>query len=215
MLIRIDADAADARVTFRRRVAAAPTKMEIATTDIVEMVEVAAPGHKTVRYWLTIDRPTNLIAKLPLGAGLVEATEEQTLVALGELAEAPVTLVAAAPVPVIVAEPLLGAAPAQPAVAVALPAVVTPGTKVVPQQANGSATPVVTTKTAKTVAAMGLPPVRKIGRGAADDSALAVGATAQPAPLEVEVFNAQPNTPNDLPSGSAAVYCGGRNPGGC
>jgi eukaryotic-like serine/threonine-protein kinase len=85
--MRVDSDVAGSRVTFRRRVAATPSKTEITATDIVEMVEVSAPGHKTVRYWLTVDRPTNLLAKLPTGSGLMEATEEQTLIAMGELAD--------------------------------------------------------------------------------------------------------------------------------
>ena len=47
-----------------------------------------APGRKTVRYWLTIDRPTSLRATLPKGTGMAEATEAEILDALGE-AEAP------------------------------------------------------------------------------------------------------------------------------
>ena len=45
----------------------------------------SAPGYKTVRYWLTFDRETHLMAHLDRGTGQIEATEEQTLVALGEL----------------------------------------------------------------------------------------------------------------------------------
>ena len=92
--VTLEADAPNARVVFRRRVAAAPATMTIAATDVVELVEVSAPGYKTQRYWLTFDRPTHLKAHLAKGAGMAEATEEETLVALGEVA-APVT---AAPV---------------------------------------------------------------------------------------------------------------------
>ncbi len=84
--VELNANVPNARVTFRRRVAAAPTTMQITPSDIVELVEVSAPGYKTVRYWLTFDRPTTLNAKLTKGNGLDEASEEATLVALGELA---------------------------------------------------------------------------------------------------------------------------------
>ena len=84
--IRLDADAPGARVTFRRRVTDAPATFQINPSDIVELVEIAAPGYKTERYWLTFDRPTHLTARMAKGDGLAEATEEETLVALGELA---------------------------------------------------------------------------------------------------------------------------------
>jgi tRNA A-37 threonylcarbamoyl transferase component Bud32 len=97
--VHFDADAPNARVTFRRRVAQAPSSVEIPPSDIVELVEVSAPGYKTTRFWLTFDRPTHLRAHLAKGDGLAEATEEQTLVALGEL-DAPAPAIAAKPVTV-------------------------------------------------------------------------------------------------------------------
>jgi len=87
--ISLGADAADAHVTFRRRVAPAPITMEVGRSDVVELVEVAAAGRKTVRYWLTFDRPTHLVAHLVKGSGFVEATDQETLVALGEVAPSP------------------------------------------------------------------------------------------------------------------------------
>ena len=83
--VQLDADVANARIVFRRRINAAPTVMEINPTDVVELVEVSAPGYKTTRYWLTFDRPTYLKAHLVRGTGSFEATEEDTLVALGEV----------------------------------------------------------------------------------------------------------------------------------
>ena len=83
--VQLDADAPNAHVTFRRHIAGAPTSMQINATDVVELVEVSAPGYKTARYWLTFDRPTHLKAHLAKGSGLAEATEEETLVALGEV----------------------------------------------------------------------------------------------------------------------------------
>ncbi|MGE5185952.1 MAG: TonB family protein [Acidobacteriota bacterium] len=84
--VAIDADAAHAHVVFRRRVTDAPLSSQIAASDVVELVEVSAPGYKTERYWVTMDRPTHLKAHLTKGSGLVEATEEDTLIALGEVA---------------------------------------------------------------------------------------------------------------------------------
>jgi serine/threonine-protein kinase len=92
--ISLDADVPNARVTFRRRVLAAPTTTRVTPNDVVELVEVSAPGYVTVRYWLTFDRPTQLVARLTKGTGSVEATEEETLIALGEVS-APIA--AAAP----------------------------------------------------------------------------------------------------------------------
>ncbi len=94
--VELAANVPHARVTFRRRVLAAPTSMQLMTSDIVELVEVSAPGKKTVRYWLTFDRATKLQANLVDGTGSIEATEEETLVALGEIA-APTQLAAAPP----------------------------------------------------------------------------------------------------------------------
>jgi hypothetical protein len=101
--IKLESDNPKSRVTFRRRVSPAPAEQTIAPSTIIEMVEVSAPDHKTVRYWLTFDRNTHLIAKLPLGSGLVEASEEDTLIALGELPGRVANPVAAARVAVPVA----------------------------------------------------------------------------------------------------------------
>jgi serine/threonine protein kinase len=83
--LTLDAGPANARVLFRKRVSKAPVTMQIPPSDIVELVEVSAPGHKTTRYWLTLDRPTRLIAKLPAGHGSRTATDAETRIALGEV----------------------------------------------------------------------------------------------------------------------------------
>jgi len=106
--VTLEANVANARVTFRRRVTAAPTTIQIMPSDIVELVEVSAPGHKTVRYWLTFDRPTKLVAQLSRGSGAFEATEEQTLIALGEVS-APAPVVAETPKPTPAAAPKVAA----------------------------------------------------------------------------------------------------------
>jgi hypothetical protein len=120
--VSLDADVANARVVFRRRVHAAPAKMEINATDVVELVEVSATGYKTTRYWLTFDRPTYLKAHLVKGTGSIEATEEDTLVALGEVimvkGEAPAVAAAepvAAPAPTPEQMPATAPEPAKPA----------------------------------------------------------------------------------------------------
>lgn len=93
---------------------------------------MSAPGHKTVRYWLTFDRPTKLVAQLVKGTGSFEATEEQTLIALGEIsAPAPAfeetpkpaakTVAAATPAPAP-ATPAVKEQPAPATVAAAMPA---------------------------------------------------------------------------------------------
>jgi serine/threonine protein kinase len=92
--VQLDADAPNAHVTFRRHIAGTPTSTQINATDVVELVEVSAPGYKTARYWLTFDRPTHLKAHLAKGAGLAEATEEETLVALGEVSAPAQTAIA-------------------------------------------------------------------------------------------------------------------------
>jgi tRNA A-37 threonylcarbamoyl transferase component Bud32 len=84
--VELEADVAGAKVTFRRRVAIAPESITISPTDVVELVEVSAPGYKTQRFWLTFDRPTHLRAHLTRGSGIAEASEEDTLIALGEIA---------------------------------------------------------------------------------------------------------------------------------
>jgi len=71
---------------------------EIAASEIVELVEVSAPGYKTERYWLTLDRATHLVAHPAKGTGLDEASEEATLIALGEMA-APTPAIAVAIAP--------------------------------------------------------------------------------------------------------------------
>jgi hypothetical protein len=85
--IQLDADAPNARVVFRRHVTPAPVATEVTPSNAIELVEVSAPGHKTMRYWVTFDRPTHLKAHLVKGTGMEEATQEQTLAALGETPE--------------------------------------------------------------------------------------------------------------------------------
>ncbi len=111
--IQIDSDVSTAHVVFRRRVAPAPLTTESAASEVVELVEISAPGYKTERYWVTMDRDTHLKAHLLKGNGMAEATEEETLVALGEVA---------APTAAVATKTVERAAPAAAAVASATPA---------------------------------------------------------------------------------------------
>ena len=95
--VQLESDAPNAKVTFRRQLATAPSTLQINSTDVVEMVEVSAPGYKTARFWLTFDRPTHLRAHLVKGTGVAEATEAETLVALDEISNQPSLQAAAAP----------------------------------------------------------------------------------------------------------------------
>ena len=181
--VALNANVPNARVTFRRRVSAAPSQMQITPSDIVELVEVSAPGYKTVRYWLTFDRPTTLDAKLTKGNGMEEATEEATLVALGELAATPTRpAVAAASVdPVKATKP----APTKPEVDVKPAAIA--HAKVVEKTV---APAVVAAKPTK-------PTPRKIGRGTDEMTEVAA---VEPAPVEDEPKKAAEPMPEPTPA---------------
>jgi serine/threonine-protein kinase len=167
--VDLDADAPNSHVVFRRRVSAAPAHIQISATDVVELIEVSAPGFKTQRYWLTFDRPTHLRAHLVKGNGSLEATEEETLIALGEVAApAQPAVAAAAPAPQVAAtaktvERTPAPAPAAKAIA---PAPVAPAAA--PPTEVAAATPAMAP--------------RKIGRAAAE---------AQPAPAETPAAPAE------------------------
>jgi serine/threonine-protein kinase len=172
--VELEADAPNAHFVFRRRVSAAPEQIQISATDVVELVEVSAPGYKTQRYWLTFDRPTHLKAHLVKGNGSLEATEEETLIALGEVP-----------------------APAQPAVAAAAPAPVQARTvEHAPAPVTHAIAPVATPAAPTTDVAADAPAMapRKIGRAAAD---------AQPAPDETPAQVAETD-PAPVTSGVAA-----------
>jgi hypothetical protein len=82
LLVRTDAP--DGRFTLRRRSYRAGERITVTAGDVAEVIEVSAAGRKTRRFWLTLDRSATLQANLPAGRGTIEATEGETLVALGE-----------------------------------------------------------------------------------------------------------------------------------
>ena len=81
--VQVEADAPGARVVLRRTATPAPASLELPASDVLEMVEVSAPGYQSERYWVAIDRPVHLHAHLEPGRGVAVATEAQTRVALG------------------------------------------------------------------------------------------------------------------------------------
>jgi serine/threonine-protein kinase len=228
--VQIESNAPGARVTFRRRVTEAPARLEINASDIVELVEVSAPGYKTERYWLTLDRPTRLNARLAKGEGLAEATEEETLIALGELT-APT---AADPAAVASAEPPAVAPGAAGATAVApgtsAVAAVAPGTNAGapgataagaanptagsptvganPTAVAASADAVAVVDPAKARTVPRLPPRRKIGRAAAPKTPPVMPDPIIAAPLDGDPATApgtDPSKPEAAPAGPASA----------
>jgi len=87
-----------ARVTFRGRVHSIPYTDTVDTDSKLEIVEVTAPGREGRRFWLTIDHPMKLSVDLSPGRGIIEATTEEALVALGEREAEPAPAPGAAPV---------------------------------------------------------------------------------------------------------------------
>jgi serine/threonine-protein kinase len=219
--VSLDADVTGARVVFRRRVHEAPAKMVINATDVVELVEVAAPGYKTTRYWLTFDRPTYLKAHLVRGSGSIEATEEETLVALGEVIMVTGTAPAAQPAqPAIAATTQPAPASAQPAKVVdktlvaAAPTTPTPAAKM---PAPPAATPAAAPQAHAPDTQVALAP-RKIGRAAAEADQSAAPAPAPvveqpkpepavtPAPVaQTEAKPIEHEAPKDLPKPETAA----------
>jgi eukaryotic-like serine/threonine-protein kinase len=72
-----------ARVTLRGRTHLLPFEETVTAGAQPEVVEITAPGREGRRFWLTFDHPIALASELPAGHGVVEATEEQTAIALG------------------------------------------------------------------------------------------------------------------------------------
>jgi len=79
-----------ARVMFRGHAHSVPFSDTVPADSKLEVVEITAPGREGRRYWLTIDHPMKLSVDLPQGRGIIEATTEEALVALGEREAEPV-----------------------------------------------------------------------------------------------------------------------------
>lgn len=72
-----------ARVTLRGRTRVLPFAEAGTPGTQPEAVELTAPGREGLRFWITFDHPFRLAADLHDGHAVVEATAEETLVALG------------------------------------------------------------------------------------------------------------------------------------
>lgn len=86
--LRVIADAPQARVTFRHRNEDAGNAQTLAANNVFELLEVTAPGRSSIRYWVKLDRALTLVADLPVGNGVIDATDAQTSAALGKAAPA-------------------------------------------------------------------------------------------------------------------------------
>jgi len=91
VLFQVFSSAPSARVTFRGRAHQIPFAETVAADSKLELVEVTAPAREGRRFWLTMDRPMKLTVDLSPGRGVIEATTEEALVALGERAADPAT----------------------------------------------------------------------------------------------------------------------------
>jgi TonB family protein len=64
---------------------------QVAPGSEPELIEISAPKHVTRRYWITLSRDAVITTNLNKGAGVEEATAEQTVVALGDAPLAEIT----------------------------------------------------------------------------------------------------------------------------
>ncbi len=87
--VAIKSNAKNAHVVLRRQLLAVPASLHVVPGQNPELLEISAPGHKTMRYWITLDRAITLDARLEKGDGVVDATPEQTRIALGEASAHP------------------------------------------------------------------------------------------------------------------------------
>jgi serine/threonine-protein kinase len=81
--VRVSSPTPQARATLRGRTHLLPFVQELKVGSEPEVVEVTAPGREGKRFWITLDHPVALKADLREGRGVVEATEEETVIALG------------------------------------------------------------------------------------------------------------------------------------
>ena len=89
--VNVSSPTTDARLTLRGRTYRLPFTEEISAGSQPEIVEVTAPGREGRRFWITLDRPIDLAAALPVGKGATEASAEETVIALGGKAIAEAT----------------------------------------------------------------------------------------------------------------------------
>jgi serine/threonine-protein kinase len=81
--VQISSPTAQARATLRGRTRLLPYAEDLKPGTQPEIVELTSPGHEGRRFWITFDHPIALAVDLPTGSGVVEATAEQTVIALG------------------------------------------------------------------------------------------------------------------------------------
>ncbi len=82
--VQVSSPTPQARVTIRGRTHPLPFSQDVKPGSQPEIVELTAPGREGKRFWITFDRPATLAAELSAGRGVIEASEEETTLALGE-----------------------------------------------------------------------------------------------------------------------------------
>jgi serine/threonine-protein kinase len=82
--LRVRSGTSGARVTLRGRTHEVPFDDQLRPGTEPELVELTAPGREGRRFWLKLDQPVHLAANLPGGRGVLEASAEETGVALGD-----------------------------------------------------------------------------------------------------------------------------------
>ncbi len=82
--LKISSPVKKARVAFRGRVQVLPITVDVKPGTTPESVEVTAAGHAGRRFWVTFDHEQmEMNVPLTKGSGVVEASETETAVALG------------------------------------------------------------------------------------------------------------------------------------
>lgn len=82
--VEVSSPTREARVTIRGRTHPLPFSQDVKPGSQPEVVELTAPGREGKRFWITFDRPAKLAAELPTGRGVIQASEEETMLALGD-----------------------------------------------------------------------------------------------------------------------------------
>ena len=82
--VQIDSPAPNARVTIRGKTRALPLKTTARPGSLPEVVEITAPKREGKRFWITLDHPITMSTHLAHGHGIVDATKQETALALGQ-----------------------------------------------------------------------------------------------------------------------------------
>ncbi len=79
----VRANVQTARMSFRGANLPLPYDSTTTSSEMNDYIEVTAPGYEGRRFWIKFDRPRSLVVTLPQGSGIIDATFDETEVALG------------------------------------------------------------------------------------------------------------------------------------